>query len=276
MGRSSLAMALRVAGIAPVTACAPGHASAADAGSNDRAAPVVGFDATGSDVNLTPSEGGARSEADGGAASDALAFDLGADFSFSRNPNGAWRYGFTVGTALGVDQFKLDSFVADSGADPIAFWHPADPATNAAGNYPYVAENSGSVSASEESSWALRPREVAIEGSNSGQYGVVQFVAPVAGKYRVQAHFEGIHFRLSTTDVHVLAGDAGLFASNISGYGGDPAFHVVEGANPTADYDGTVPLQANDVVTFAIGYGTNMTNYNDTTGLTVHIDSTGN
>jgi hypothetical protein len=32
---------------------------------------------------------------------------------------------------------------------------------------------------------------------------------------RVRAHFEGIHFRLSTTDVHVVAGDAGVFASNI-------------------------------------------------------------
>jgi hypothetical protein len=263
MGRFSLAMALGLAGVGPV-ACAPGHAGAADGGPN------------GSEVTLAPSEGGARSEAEGGVASGSFAFDLGADFSFARNPNGAWRYGYTVGTALGVDQFELDSYVADSGADPIAFWHPADPATNAAGYYPYVAENSGSVSASEEDSWALRPREVAIEGSNSGQYAVIQFVAPVAGKYGVQAHFEGIHFRLSTTDVHVLAGDAGLFASNVVGYGGDVAFHAIEGANPTADYAGAVRLQANDVLTFAIGYGTNMTNYNDTTGLTVHIVLTGN
>jgi hypothetical protein len=212
---------------------------------------------------------------DAGAPDGALTFDLGADFSFAHNPNGAWRYGYTVGPALDVDRFALDTYVADSGADPIAFWHPTDPGTSGAGYYPYVAENTGAVSASEEASWALRPREVAVEGSNSGQYGVIQFVAPRTGTYAVQAHFEGIHFRLSTTDVHVLAGDAGLFASNVSGYGGDPAFHAVEGAAPIADYDGAIPLRTGDVLTFAIGYGTNMTNYNDTTGLTVHIVRTG-
>ena len=87
-----------------------------------------------------------------------------------------------------------------------------------------------------------RPQEVAIEGSNSGQYGVVEFVAPFAGSYAIQAHFEGVHFRLSSTDVHVLAGDAGLFAAQINGYGGDPAFHAVEGSSPAADYEGTATL----------------------------------
>jgi hypothetical protein len=244
MGRSVLATAPWLAALAPALACASPH--------------------------------GAPSDADGGLPEGALTFDLGADFSRTRNPNGPWRYGYTVGKALAVDQFALDSYVPDAGSDPISFWHPADPDSTGAGYYPYVAENSGSASASEEASWALRPQEVAVEGSNSGQYGVIQFVAPVAGMYRVLAHFEGIHFRLSTTDVHVVAGDAGLFASNISGYGGDPAFHLVEGANPTADYEGAVSLRDGDVLSFAVGYGTNMTNTNDTTGLTVRIVLSGN
>ena len=219
----------------------------------------------------SPSFEGGTGAVDANVPDGSLVFDLGADFSFARNPNGAWRYGYTAGTTLAVDQFALDTFVPNAGTDPIAFWHPAAPATATDGYYPYVAENSGSVSASEEASWALRPHEVAMEASSIGQYSVVQFVAPLAGSYQVQVHFEGVHFRLSTTDVHVLAGDAGLFAANIDGYGGDPAFHVVQGASPTADYQGTVALQPNDVMTFAIGYGIDMTYGNDTTGLTVHI-----
>jgi hypothetical protein len=204
---------------------------------------------------------------DGGA----VVFDLGADFSFASNPNGVWRYGYTTGAEPAVDQVALDTFVPDSGGDPVAFWHPYETAVVGAGYYPYVAENAGDVAASEEASWAVRAHEVAMEGSNSGQYSVVQFVAPRAGTYQVHAHFEGIHFRLSTTDVHVLAGDAGIFAASIDGYGGDPAFHAVEGGSPTADYDGALPLEVGDLVTFAIGYGSNETNYNDTTGLTARI-----
>ncbi len=272
MSRSLSATTLRLAWLGSLAACTSGQRENADAAAPTDAAPVSVSDAI---VAVTsPLADAARVEMDGGAA-DALTYDLGTDFSFARNPNGAWSYGYTVGATLAVDQFALDTYVADAGGDPIAFWHPANPATSSAGYYPYVAENTGSVSASEEASWALRPREVAMEGSNVGQYSVVRFVAPSAGTYQVQVHFEGIHFRLSSTDVHVVGGDAGLFASNIGGYGGDPAFHDIEGGSPSADFDGAVPLRANDVVMFAVGYGTNMTNYNDTTGLTVHIVRTG-
>ncbi len=62
-----------------------------------------------------------------------------------------------------------------------------------------------------------------------------------------------------------------LFHADIDGYGGDPAFHKVEGRNPTANYSGQVELKANDTVTFAVGYGTNKTNSGDTTGLFAQV-----
>jgi hypothetical protein len=111
-----------------------------------------------------------------------------------------------------------------------------------------------------------------MEASNSGQYSLVRFVAPKAGTYEITARFEGIHFGLSTTDVHVLHNGASLFAADIEGYGGDPAFHPVQGASPTAAYSGKVKLRANDTVTFGVGYGKNKTNYSDTTGLFVRIE----
>jgi hypothetical protein len=100
---------------------------------------------------------------------------------------------------------------------------------------------------------------------------LVRFAAPVAGTYKVSAQFEGIHYGLSTTDVHVLHNDTSLFDADIEGYGGDPAFHKVEGANPKASYSGQVELQANDTVTFAVGWGKNKTNSGDTTGLFAQV-----
>ncbi len=106
-----------------------------------------------------------------------------------------------------------------------------------------------------------------MEASNGGQYSVVRFTVPVAGSYQVTARFEGVHFGLSTTDVHVMHRSTSLFAADIDGYGGDPAFHATEGENPVTVYAGSVKLEAGDTVDFAVGYGTNRTHYFDTTGL---------
>ena len=62
-----------------------------------------------------------------------------------------------------------------------------------------------------------------------------------------------------------------MFSAEIEGYGGDPAFHVVTGAHPTANYEGKRALRKGDTVTFAVGYGANKTNYGDTTGLVTRI-----
>ena len=117
-----------------------------------------------------------------------------------------------------------------------------------------------------------------MEASKTGQYSLVRFVAPTAGIYQVMARFEGVHFRLSTTDVHVLRNATSIFDADIDGYGGDPAYHAVQGTSPTAAYTGQVILKANDIITFAVGYGKNKTNSCDTTGLfaqVVLLSSTG-
>ena len=266
MHPSKLAAALCIAALPTSLGCAsdptpPG--GPADA--SDGAPPLADAGAD----RVSPLEDAGPDAADAAPPDGAIVFDLGADFSFVSNPNGVWRYGYTVGNVLTVDQFRLDTFPPEAGAYPIGIWHPTSDPT--AGYYPYVGANLGSVSATAFDSWTIRAREIAMEGSNSGQYSVVELVAPLAGTYQVHAHFEGVHYRLSTTDVHVLSGDASLFSAIIDGYGGDPAFHAVEGASPTADYVGSVALQANDVLTFAIGYGANLNYANDTTSLTAHV-----
>ena len=227
------------------------------------------------DAAMPASDGGFE---DTGGAQE---FDLGRDFSFSANPNGPWRYGYTGGTTLLVESFILDTFGVGPAEGGIGFWHPSaaggayapisDPNDGGGGYYPYVACNPGPATAIYSASWAARSGEIAMEASNAGQFSVVEFIAPAVGQYRVQAHFEGIHFRLSSTDVHVLLGNEELWHASIDGYGGDPAAHATAGTNPTADYAGTISMQANNVVSFAVGFGADGTNYNDTTGLTVHI-----
>jgi hypothetical protein len=197
-------------------------------------------------------------------------FDLSADFSLRDNPNKIWQYGYSATNSLAPDQFRLDEYADTSG--PVGFWHPAATKGPGTGYYPYIAFNTTSQSQFGSSNgWAVRAGEVAMEASNSGQYSLVRFVAPAAGTYQISARFAGVHFGLSTTDVHVLHNGTSLFDADIDGYGGDPAFHKVQGASPTAAYSGQIELKANDTITFAVGYGKNKTHYGDTTGLFARV-----
>ncbi len=201
----------------------------------------------------------------------ATVFDLSTDFSFRDNPNKVWQYGYSATSSLDPADFRLDKYADATG--PVGFWHPEVSRGPGPGWYPYVAYNTtGQSQFGSNKGWSVRSGQVAMEGSNSGQYSLIRFVAPVAGTYQVTARFEGVHFGLSTTDVHVLHNRASLFDADIAGYGGDPAFHPVQGASPVAAYSGKVRLSANDTVTFAVGYGKNKTNFCDTTGLVVRIN----
>jgi hypothetical protein len=198
--------------------------------------------------------------------------DLAVEFSATRNPNGPWQYGFSATASLAPEQFRLFRDAVAEAGGAIVFWHPAAE-DNAGGDYyPYVASNvSKQPRADPTQSWAIRPGEIALEASNVGQYGLVRFVAPRAGRYRIKVRFSGVHFRLSSTDVHVLSGTTPVFDAVVEGYGGDPAFHAIEGAMPRATWAGTVPLARADVVTFAVGYGSNRTHFNDTTALRARV-----
>ena len=197
-------------------------------------------------------------------------FDLSADFSLQNNPNRVWQYGYSATSSLALDQFRIDKHAEMSG--PIGFWHPDANAGPGPGYYPYIAYNTTKQSQTWPSpnGWVVRGGEISMEASNSGQYSLVRFVAPAAGTYKISAQFAGVHV-WSTTDVHVLHNSTSLFDADIDGYGGDPAFRKVQGASPTAAYSGQIEMKANDIVTFAVGYGKNKTNSGDTTGLFAQV-----
>jgi len=197
-------------------------------------------------------------------------FDLSGNFSLGKNPNQVWQYGYSATNSLDPAEFRLDEYADTHGA--VGFWHPKAVDQPGPGYYPYIAYNTTKQSQFGSSNgWAVRPGEIAMEASNTGQYSLVRFVAPAAGTYKVTAQFEGVHFGLSTTDVHVLHNGTSLFDADIDGYGGDPAFHPIQGACATAAYSGQVELKKGDTLTFAVGYGKNKTHFGDTTGLFAHV-----
>ncbi len=229
--------------------------------------------ASGTSSGSGPSSGSGSSTGGGQTTFQPQTYDLAADFSFANSAGSVWQYGYSAANSLAPDQFRADT-VADTSNAGTGFWHPTTSVNTGvtSGYYPYVAKNTASTAhADPTGNWAVRAGEIAMEGSGSGQYSLIRFIAPAAGKYQIAANFQGIHFNLSTTDVHVLQNGVSVFDANIDGYGGDPGFHAVQGANPNATYSGTLTLNTGDIVTFAVGIGANQTVYNDTTGLTVHI-----
>jgi hypothetical protein len=197
-------------------------------------------------------------------------FDPSSAFSLKKNPSGDWQYGYSADQSFDSAGFRLDQ--SSDGKAPIGFWHPATNQLPGPGYYPYVAFNtSKKTEYGSSNGWAARAGQVAMEGSNTGQYSILRFTAPVKGEYEISAGFEGIHFGLSTTDVHVLHNNQSLFDADIEGYGGDPAFHAVEGAHSTAEYSGKVDLKKHDTIDFVVGYGKNKTHFGDTTGLFAKI-----
>jgi hypothetical protein len=200
-----------------------------------------------------------------GCATRPVAWDLATGCSSEHNPNGVWQFGHS---ALAPETFQRDHF--HQSGRPFGFWQPAENA-----HFPYVVCSQyvrTTVYGKPGNGWAVRPGQVAMEAANDGRYSVVRFTAPEKGHYKVSARFEGIHFMLSTTDVHVMHGATSLFAAEVEGYGGDPASWPISGANPTGSYEGMVDLSAGDTLDFAVGYGRNLTDYGDTTGLFARVE----
>lgn len=197
-------------------------------------------------------------------------FDVAADFSLEKNPNRVWQYGYSATKSLDPAEFRFDKqteIVGETG-----FYHPAENKGPGLGYYPYIAYNrTDKTQYGSQKGWAVRAGQIAMEASNSGQYSLIRFAAPAKGTYQLTVRFEGIHFGLSSTDVHVLHNAKSLFSAEIQGYGGDPKFHKLEGANPVVEYAEEVSLEKNDTITFACGYGKNQTHYGDTTGLSARI-----
>ena len=104
-----------------------------------------------------------------------------------------------------------------------------------------------------------QPGQLSFHPGRDGEYSVVRWTAPAAGKAEFAAKFHSIAER-ATTDVHVLHNGKVLFDGFIN----------VRGGGPEAKFASALAVQAGDTLDCAIGWGNG--NYGaDTTALAVTI-----
>jgi hypothetical protein len=88
----------------------------------------------------------------------------------------------------------------------------------------------------------------------------VRWTAPSSGTVKIEGRVQGIDTHGTTTDVVVVHNSVTpLFSSNINSYGATAPFSI------------TRSVQRGDTIDFSVGYGSNATHSNDSTGLSVTI-----
>jgi len=123
---------------------------------------------------------------------------------------------------------------------------------------PFVLFNSGDRAVDWRAiHWSAR--RLSLHPGPHGEYSVVRFTAPTAGKYKIAAAYDAIDPE-ATTDVHVFKGRTTLFDSllNLENHGSHAAF------------DGSTTLTEGETVDFIVGFGAGRF-INDTTGLDATI-----
>jgi hypothetical protein len=94
----------------------------------------------------------------------------------------------------------------------------------------------------------------------TGQKSVVRWTAPTSETVKIEGKFEGIDTGGTTTDVGMMKNTTKtLFSNNINGFGA------------TAPFSTTTTVAGGDTIDFLVGYGSNATYENDSTGLSVTI-----
>ena len=174
------------------------------------------------------------------------------DFSATQNPAGAWSYGYRASAGSGLALYtKHDNPYA--GLDR---WSPGTTTE------PMVTYNRTGRTVSY-STINHPPDMLNLHPGPSGQKSVVRWTAQSSGTVKIEGRFQGIDKGGTTTDVSVVHNSTTtLFSGNINGYGARAPFSI------------TRSVAAGDAIDFSVGYGSNATYFNDSTGLSVTITRT--
>src|SRR3712207_5532262 len=101
----------------------------------------------------------------------------------------------------------------------------------------------------------------------AGEESVVRWTAPSSGIVKIEGRFQGIDTGGTATDGDGTTTDVAvahnstttLFSDNINAYGATAPFSI------------TRSVAAGDTIDYSVGYGSNATHSNDSTGLSVTI-----
>jgi len=166
------------------------------------------------------------------------------DFSTIFNPNGQYRYG--AESVLG-GAFSLNSTMV-SGAG-FAGW-------SGASGFPLIlADTSGSTFTSGTVTYSTD--YLNLHPSSNDTFAVLRYTIAAPGSYLISGAYRGQDASGTTTDVHVLIDGASAFGTEVTGY--------LDASKQTFSF--VRALNANDTIDFAVGFGTNGTFFNDSTGL---------
>jgi hypothetical protein len=94
---------------------------------------------------------------------------------------------------------------------------------------------------------------------NGSQYAVLRWTAPSSGLFTITATFSGLSSVGDSADVHILLNGASIFDAT-----------VISSPSPTT-YSGLQNLRKGDTIDFAVGFGPNGNDHEDTTGLAASI-----
>lgn len=185
----------------------------------------------------------------------ALADDAAGDFSVSSNPNGSWRYGWsaTLASAFNLD---VTSTTSEYGVSGLAGWLSNQSGTE---GVPYVLKNTTANPITWNFWTVYQPGQLALEAGYSGQYAVVRWTAFSAGQFNVAATFSALSQFGDSSDVHILRDGISIFDSAVNGFPNSQT------------YSGTQTLAMGDTIDFAVGFGSDGSVSEDTTGLAATI-----
>jgi hypothetical protein len=191
-----------------------------------------------------------------GYTAQAATYDAAAEFSTTNNPNGVWSYGWSSTLASAFNLYSYNGKIIPG--KNLDLW--VDP-THVASYCPNVLHNA-TASTITFSSARWKPGQLSFHPGSNGEYSHVRWTAPNAGIFNIAATFTGIDFVYgTTTDVHVLHNGISLSDG------------LVNGSGNTSLFSSTISVGKNDIIDFAVGYGSNRNYFNDSTALSVTISS---
>jgi len=183
----------------------------------------------------------------------AQTYSAAGNFSNSSDPNGAWSYGWstTLGSAFTLD---TSNTTAAYGLTGLGGWFAgASPE-----GVPSALRNNTASPITLGSFTTYQPGQLALN-MNGSQYSIVRWTAPSTGQFSVTATFSGLSSIGDTSDVHVQTNGVSVFDSFVNG-----------SPSPT-NYSATLTLVSGEHVDFAVGFGSNGNDHEDTTGLDATI-----
>jgi hypothetical protein len=171
------------------------------------------------------------------------------DYFEAANPVGVWSYGSRPTLSA---PFQVYAVHGSPYGENLDTW------SQQIGSPPHVTHNR-TTTAQAYSTFVLPPELLNLHPGPLGERSVVRWTAPGSGTVRVVGRFQGLDTAGTTSDAIITYNGAPLFNRPVNGYGVPVPFSIIKS------------VSAGDVIEFSVGYGSNCTYNNDSTGLTVSI-----